>query len=332
VIVEEPVARRVPRVSHPARKGPPVASVLASLVPVFLVIVAGWAARVTGFVEEQHWPGIEKVTYVVFFPAIIIYTLARADLSQVPVLGMGGAMVAGILVMATILLAARPMLETRLGISAASFTSLFQGCTRWNTFVGLAVAGAMFGDLGLALMAVAVAAMIPLLNVLAIAILVRFASGTPQSPRAILKTIATNPFIWSSLTGIFLNVTGLPLPGPVSTFIGILGNAALAAGLLVVGAGLDLRRLATPRVAHWLAIGLKMIVLPVIGVVIARLAGVTGDDLTIVAIAMTVPTASGGYILAKQMGGDAPLMAEIITLQTLVAMVTMPIMITLLTL
>ena len=57
-----------------------MASVLASLVPVFLVIIAGWAARVTGFVEERHWPGLEKVTYVVFFPAIIIHTLARADL------------------------------------------------------------------------------------------------------------------------------------------------------------------------------------------------------------------------------------------------------------
>jgi len=93
-----------------------------------------------------------------------------------------------------------------------------------------------------------------------------------------------------------------------------------------------MRRLATPRAGHWLSILLKMFILPVIAIAIARLAGVDGDDLTIVAIAMTVPTASGGYILAKQMGGDAPLMAEIITIQTLLAMVTMPIMITLLTL
>jgi len=309
-----------------------VASVLASLIPVFLVIVAGWSARVTGFVEEKHWPGIERVTYVVFFPAIIIYTLARADLSQVPVLGMGGAMIAGILTIAVFLIAVRRPLESRLDITGPSFTSVFQGCTRWNTFVGLAVAGAMFGDRGLALMAVAVAAMIPLLNLLAIGVLVRYASGTPQTPLSILRTIVTNPFIWSSVIGIVLNVTGLPLPGPVSSFIGILGNAALAAGLLVVGAGLDMRRLATPRSGHWLSILLKMFILPVIAIVIARLAGVVGDDLTIVAIAMTVPTASGGYILAKQMGGDAPLMAEIITIQTLLAMVTMPIMITLLTL
>ena len=113
-----------------------MAAVLASLVPVFLVIIAGWAARVTGFVEERHWPGLEKVTYVIFFPAIIIYTLARADLSQVPVLGMGGAMIAAILIIATLLLAARRMLSAQLAIDGPAFTSLFQGCTRWNTFVG----------------------------------------------------------------------------------------------------------------------------------------------------------------------------------------------------
>jgi len=307
-----------------------MASVLASLVPVFLVIITGWAARVTGFVEERHWPGLEKVTYVIFFPAIIIYTLARADLSQVPVLGMGGAMIAAILIIATLLLAARRMLSARLAIDGPAFTSLFQGCTRWNTFVGLAVAGAMYGELGLALMAVAVAAMIPLLNILAIGVLVRYASGTPQSPTTLLRTVVTNPFIWSSVTGIILNVGGVPIPNLIESTVGILGDAALAAGLLVVGAGLDMRRLAAPRAAHWLSIGLKLFILPVIAVTIARMAGVSGDDLAIVAIATTVPTASGGYILAKQMGGDAPLMAEIITIQTLLAILTMPVMITLL--
>jgi predicted permease len=40
---------------------------------------------------------------------------------------------------------------------------------------------------------------------------------------------------------------------------------------------------------------------------------------------MAVPTASASYILAKQLGGNAVLMAEILTLQTLAAMVSMPV-------
>jgi hypothetical protein len=45
----------------------------------------------------------------------------------------------------------------------------------------------------------------------------------------------------------------------------------------------------------------------------------------IVAVCSAVPTAPSAYVLARQMGGDAPLLAQIITLQTILAAITMPI-------
>jgi malonate transporter len=42
-----------------------------------------------------------------------------------------------------------------------------------------------------------------------------------------------------------------------------------------------------------------------------------------------VPASSSAYVLARQMGGDAPLLAQIITLQTILAALTMPIAIAL---
>jgi hypothetical protein len=71
--------------------------------------------------------------------------------------------------------------------------------------------------------------------------------------------------------------------------------------------------------------------MPLIAVSLARLFGVEGSDIAIAAIAASVPTASASYVLARQLGGNAPLMAEILTLQTLLAMLTMPMMIALLT-
>ena len=41
-----------------------------------------------------------------------------------------------------------PLLERRLGTDGPAFTSLFQGATRWQTFVALAVAGNLYGDSG----------------------------------------------------------------------------------------------------------------------------------------------------------------------------------------
>ncbi|PVE23147.1 AEC family transporter [Microvirga sp. KLBC 81] len=304
--------------------------VFASLIPTFLIIATGWLCRTTNFVSEQQWAGLERVTYVLFFPALIVDTLSRADLASVPVLGVGGALVGSILLMAGLMLALRPLLAHYAGIDGPSFTSIFQGATRWNTFVALAVAGSLFGQRGVALIAVAIAAMVPLLNLLAFYVFIRFAGRPRQSPKEILRSFATNPFIWSCAIGLTLNLIVPPLPKPITAYIDLMGRAALAAGLLIVGAGLDIRRLAKPGLPHTLTAGLKLFLMPVMAVLFATSAGVSGDDLVVTIIASSVPSAAAAYVLARQMGGNAPLMAEILTLQTLLALGSMPLMITLL--
>jgi malonate transporter len=307
-----------------------MSAVLASLIPTFLIIATGWLCRITGFVGDQQWQGLERVTYVVFFPALIVDTLYRADLTSVPVLGVGGALMGAILLMAGTVLALRPVLERSLGIDGPSFTSIFQGATRWNTFVALAVAGSLFGQRGVALIAVAIGAMVPLLNLLAFYVFVRFAGRARQRPLEILRSFATNPFIWSCALGLALNQLAPPLPKPIAVYIESIGRAALAAGLLLVGAGLDIRRLAKPGVPHALTVGLKLFLMPVMAMTLARLAGVGGNDLIVTIIAASVPSASAAYVLARQMGGNAPLMAEILTIQTLTALISMPVLISLL--
>jgi predicted permease len=305
--------------------------VIESVVPVFLLIATGWLTRISGLIPGADWGGIEKATYYVFFPAIIIQTLARADLGSVPMAGVGGALVIAILVIAAALLAARPLLERWIGLDGPSFTSLFQGSTRWNTFVALAMATSLFGPRGITLMAVAIAAMVPLLNVLAFSVLSHYAGGPRQGVLRTLRSFISNPYIWSCAVGLVLNLTAPPIPKPIDSFIALLGQAALAAGLLMVGAGLDARRLARPEAVHLISIAAKLLVLPLIAISLARALGVSGLDLAVTVIAASVPTASGAYPLAKQMGGNAPLMAEIITIQTVASLATMPLMIALFT-
>ncbi len=294
-----------------------------SLAVVFLLIATGYGLATSGFVSPAQWAGFERVTYHVLFPAVVVHTLSMAKLGSVPFLAVSGALVGGILIITALLLLVRPHLVS-LGVDGPAFTSVFQGAARWNTFIALALAASLYGNLGITLMAVAIAAMIPLLNVLSVLILTRYAGSVGQSPGQILRALVTNPFIWSSALGLLLNPVAGYLPKALVGFAEITGRASLAAGLLVVGSGLSLAALAKPGPAHALALMLKLLIMPAIVFSLARQFGVTGTALAVTVIAASVPTASGSYILARQMGGNAPLMAEITTLQTLLAFATIP--------
>lgn len=301
-----------------------------SLVAVFLVIATGWGLKAGGLVSVAHWAGVERLTYQVLFPAVVVHTLATADLSRLPVLAMSLSLVLSILIVACLLLAARPVLQ-RLGISGPAFTSIFQGSVRWNSFVALALAAGLLGRDGATMMAIAIAAMIPLLNVMCVLVLARYATGEPMSAIATARSIVLNPFIWSSTLGLVLNQIQFMLPVAVATYADILGRAALGVGLLAVGAGLDLHGLARPRLAHGLAIVLKLVVMPLTAWLLARQLGLSGAPLAMTVVASAVPTATAAYFLARDLGGDAPLMAEITTIQTLLALFTLPVALLILT-
>jgi malonate transporter and related proteins len=57
--------------------------------------------------------------------------------------------------------------------------------------------------------------------------------------------------------------------------------------------------------------------------------GVTGTAAAVAVLCGAVPTASGAYVLARQMGGDATLVASILTVQIVAAAFTIPFVLTL---
>jgi predicted permease len=305
-----------------------MAVVIAVLLPVFLLIVLGFILKRTLIRPETQWHGLERLTYYVLFPTLLIQTLVKADLSSVPVAGVGGALMLSALAMSLLCLALRPVFS-RWNIDGPAFTSIFQGATRWQTYVALAVSSNLFGHTGLALASVAMVAIIPLVNVFSVSVLAHYAAPEKQSLRAIVMTVLTNPLIWACAIGLAVNVTHLPLPQVWHDVAEALGRSSLGIGLLVTGAGLQLAGMFRPSLAASIAVLLKLILMPVLGVALALWFGISGSSLVIVAVCSAVPTSSSAYVLARQMGGDAPLLAQIITLQTILAAITMPIAIAL---
>jgi malonate transporter len=290
-------------------------AVALAILPNFLLILVGFALSRRFDYGRDFWEGLEKLVYYVLFPALLFRSLATAQID----LARTGTLVAAALAFtaAGMVLAwpARRLFHLEKMLAASCFQCAF----RFNTYVGLAVAGSLLGQPGLALAALVLGAMIPLVNLAAVAML---ASG---SGRGVVAELVTNPLLISTLAGFAWNALGLPLPGFADQTLNLLAQTALPAGLLSVGAALRIERGQGPVSAHayWLAV--KLLAIPAIALGLARLLGFGPLETAVLIIAAALPTASSAYILAVRMGGTGGAVATQITAGTLISMITLPV-------
>ena len=306
-------------------------TIASALVPTALLIGFGALLRRQGGFGEPFWVGVEGLTYNFLLPALFIVTLARADFGSVQVGTMALVLAATTLVGATVTTLLRRVATD----DGPAFTSVFQGAIRFNNYVGLVIASTLFGQQGVALAAFANAAMVPIVNVLSTFVLARHGHAEIRGV-GVLKAIATNPLVVSCLIGLGLNllrdptapVLGAGLPAAVlgiaASTLSILGQAALPIGLLCVGSGL--RRPEGGAQARPIAVStvLRLAVMPATAIALTHLFGLRGDAAVVALVFLSLPTASSAYVLARRLGGDAPLMASITAVQTGLALASVP--------
>lgn len=175
---------------------------ISTLLPVILVIAAGYLIARTGLITDEQWRGVEKLAFYVLFPAVLFRAIYLTDFASFQTLDMGLSLLVAICVMALVLLLVRPALERIWGIQAFRFTSIFQGTLRWNAMIALAIADNIAGAEGLAMLAVAMVVMIPFITIASILVLSRYASGDPPPRSKIAKDLYTNPFIIAIGAGV----------------------------------------------------------------------------------------------------------------------------------
>ena len=299
---------------------------IQALLPVFVLILLGHLFRRWHFPGGDFWPQAERFTYYVLFPAMLIFKLGQA---QVPASAYGD-----ILVLIVSMLAAMTLLLIALQWiwrwPGPVFSSVFQGGIRFNSYVALATAGMLLGDEGLSLIAIAVAGKVPLLNRLCTLIFsVGGGRGGGQGAgklKPVFKAVVSNRLIIGSVVGMFWSYFQIGFHPLVAGILEPLSDLALPLGLMTVGAGLQLKALRGASMPFLVSSMAKLVGFPLLTAGLALLLGLEGMMVQVAILLAALPTATSSYILARQLGGDAPLMAGIISGQTLLAMVTIPLL------
>jgi len=296
-------------------------SLVFSVLPIVLIIGLGYTLAKSGALPKADWKAIETLSFRVLIPAFLILIITRTDMS----LDQFGDVMLALMVcwalIAALILGLRLMAHDVLG--NPSFTTIFQVGTRWNAFVGLAAAEQFGGDPALAVLAVAVALLIPTINVSCIVVLSAF-GPTHSSLRQIAVAVLRNPLVQACAIGLMIAFSGMSLPQPVIEALDMIGRGALAVGLMAVGAGISLRRLTrwNWKVATGLAV--RPVLAPVLFVLIAGMLGLNEVQTFAGVLVFAAPAASNGYIIARQMGGDADLYADTLTWQTIASLSALP--------
>lgn len=285
------------------------------LLPDFFLIVLGLLLRRRMQLGDHFWNGVERLVYFILFPALLLNSISKARLewaSMGPLVGGGVlAMGAGMILMLPLLGLARR--------GGWSFASFFQCGFRFNTYIGLAAAGLLLGNEGVALLGMVVGVAVPVANLAAVWALARQSGGSAW------REIARNPLIWATLLGLLLNVMGWLPPRPVQQVLGRLADASIALGLLTVGAALRLDAL--HQHVRWPAaytVIVKLLLMPLATVFVGQWLGLGGIALQVLLLFAALPTASSAYILAMRMGGDGASVAWLISAATLGSMLTLP--------
>jgi malonate transporter and related proteins len=298
-----------------------MSGIVLSLLPVFALIGLGATVARTALLKPEGWQGVERLNYWILFPALLFESIVSARIDGGEAGRLAAVLVVGDLAIALAVLAARPLLR----ISGPAFTSVFQGAVRWNGYVGLGICASLLGDRGLGLAAVCTAVLVPLNNLMSVYVLTRFAGAKPAPWSHTLRGIALNPLILATVSGGLLLTAGVHPPEPVLDTLELLGQATIALGLLCVGAAMDLGQLRRTGVTVAAVSAVKLIAAPAAILTAALGLGLTGDPLTVAVVCTASPLATSAYILARQLGGDAALAANLVTASTLLSLATLPV-------
>tara|TARA_B110000858_G_scaffold194218_1_gene248169 strand:- start:13604 stop:14521 length:918 start_codon:yes stop_codon:yes gene_type:complete len=295
--------------------------ILSTLTPIFAIILVGFLISRTPISSQATWSELERLTYYVFFPALLLLRLSASNFDWEDIADISMVVGSALFVITALIVSLRKLVSS----DSASLASIYQGSIRFNTFIGLACIDVLYGDEGLTAAALCLAIYIPLVNVLCVVSLSGGGEGGTKRFSRIINSVVTNPLVLACLAGIAISYTGVNMPSLVVSVIEMLSQPALPLGLLAVGAGIRFVALGEQSWQLLVAVVNKFAVLPSLALVACLLFETPNSFAVMLVLLTALPAPPSAYILARQLGGNESLMANIITVQTLAAFFVIPV-------
>ena len=283
--------------------------------PVIVMIAFGYGLYRYGTLDDAFVEKASRLVYNFALPALLFSTISTSSVGQLANFTVIGAGMAGtLLVFVAMLLTTSVLIKNKQDRGV-----VIQGSFRSNMgIIGLAYCANAYGSEGLAYGSVYLGGLTILYNLLSVAVLNVY-QDKQSSYIKIAKDIVTNPIILSIVAGLLISILAVKLPQIATNSIQYFAQLTLPLALLCTGAALRFSTMRQNGLASLFSITVKCVVYPIVIVAFAVLAGVEGMALMIVFLMAISPTAAASYVMARKIGGNHELAAQIIAISTVVS-------------
>ncbi|PID85949.1 MAG: hypothetical protein CSB13_05445 [Chloroflexi bacterium] len=291
-----------------------------NILPILMVAGCGFALQKWKALDKQT---LSKVALYLLSPALVFSSLVNSELN---VSELGNLALFTIFVMSvmTVLafVSARLLRLSRREMVAMIITVVFVNGGNY----GLTLNQLRYGDVGLSLAVVYYATS----TILVYSAGIFMASMGQLSWSAAMKRLLSLPPVYTAMAAVLVFFLEIPVPGPLMSAIDIAGRGAIPVMLLVLGMQIaDMKgnggvRMMVP------AIGLRLLVAPLVAVVVAGVVGLTGLSRSVGVIQASMPTAIITIVLATEFELQPTAVTSIVIGSTLLSPLTLSLVITLL--
>ena len=297
-------------------------SFTASIVtPIFFIVFLGYLLKRLKVIDTGFVNVSSKLVFTVTLPALVFMSIAQMDFHAVFNPRQLSYVVIGTLVTYVLIW----WVAARWIKNPADLGAFIQGSFRSNYgIIGLAVSFNLFGQSGLAQASLLLALVIPMYNVLAILCLtLPLRQSQSVSLGSTLIEVIKNPLILAVVLALPISYLGIQLSEVVETTGRYFANLTLPLALLAIGGTLNMKSLRDSSSQAFWATSTKLIFLPILLTLGAWIIGFRGQDLTVMMVLFACPTAAASFVMAKTMGANAELTANIILTTTLGSVITL---------
>ncbi|WP_088538244.1 AEC family transporter [Methanobrevibacter sp. 87.7] len=296
--------------------------ILTTFLTIFIILAIGFIAKRFNLLSANEGATINKVVVYLAMPFLVFRSLYDANMSllptlgKFPIIGFISAFLVGIV---------SYLLFVGMKLPDKQKYALLSVIIMGNTgFVGFPVVMGVYGVSGLVRAIFFNITDVLMMIVVYLIFVIKFGGEYKE----VVKRIFSFPVLWGLIIGLLFNLYHIPIGTVGTNIINYLADITIPLIILSLGLSMNFKGFGKKFGLTLTGSVLKLFVYPFFAFFILKLFGITGFDNEIALIEAAMPSAMLSISYVMEFGLDVELTSDIIVFDTLLSLVTLPVLMT----